>query len=183
MFICFVFYFSLFIENRRQGCHNSPAAFYLFLGLCDDAVHKFKVQFAHPCRATLWRVGEAAIEIEGCANGYLHAVREVWLQALHELFLLWCAKCYLNDVGAILFYNAGYAGVIELFDGAEGEFLECHALYIGVLFGEILLQGVEYILLCAKEYHAVLAGAYNVDEDVAATVDVLLRVSHVDVHV
>jgi hypothetical protein len=46
-----------------------------------------------------------------------------------------------------------------------------------------LLQGVEHVLLCANEYHSVFAGAHNVNEDVATTLDVLLRVSHMDVYV
>lgn len=115
-------------------------------------------------------IGKAAVEVEGCANGYLHAVLEVWLQAVHELFLLWRAKGYPYDVGAVLLYHLGNAMVVEFFDGAEGEFLEGHTGYVGVLLGKVLLQGIEHVLLCAKEYHAVLAGAYNIDEDVAAAV-------------
>lgn len=160
----------LFVEYRRQGGHNAPTALNLFLGFLDDAVHELKVQFAHPGRATLWSVGQAAIEIKGCSNGYLHSVLEVWLQALHELFLLWCAKGYPNNVGTVLLNHAGNAGVVELIDSAEGEFLECHAGNVGVLLGKILLQGVEDVLLCAKENHAVLALTHNVYEYVAAAV-------------
>lgn len=163
-------YFPLFVEYCRQGGDDAPTTLYLFLGLFEYAMHKFKVQFAHPCGATLWCVGKTAVEIKGCAYGYLHAVLEVWLQALHELFLLWRAKGYPNDVGTVLFYHTGDAGVVKTIDGAEWQFLECHALYVGVLFGEVLLQGIEYVLLGTKEYHAVLAGADNVNEDVAAAV-------------
>lgn len=128
------------------------------------------MELAHPCGATLWGVAEAAVEVEGCADGYLHAVLEMWLQAVHECLLFGRAKGYPDYVGSILLYHLGYAGVVELVDGAEGEFLEGHAGYVGVLLGEVLLQGIEYVLFCAKEYHSVLAGAYDVDEDVAAAV-------------
>ena len=37
------FYLSLFVENSRQGGHNSPATLDLFLGFLEDAVHELKV--------------------------------------------------------------------------------------------------------------------------------------------
>lgn len=116
------------------------------------------------------RIGQTAVEVKGCADGYLHSVLEVWLQTVHELLLLGGAKGNPNDVGTVLFNHSGYAGVVELIDSAEWQFLECHAQYIGVLFCKVLLQGVEYVLLGAKEYHAVLACTHNIDEDVATTI-------------
>ena len=115
-----ILYFSFFPEYRRQGGENASATFYLFLGFFEYAVYKFEVQFAHPCGATLGGVGQAAVEVEGCAYGYLHAVLEVWLQTLHELFLFWCAQGYPNDVRTILFYHLCNAGLVEAIDGAEG---------------------------------------------------------------
>ena len=128
------------------------------------------MQFAHPRRATLWCVAQSAVEVEGGANGYLYAVCEVWLQAIHKDFLLGCAKGYPNDVGTVLLYHLGDAGIVELVNGAEGKLLESHSCYVGVLIGKILLQSIEHILLCAQEYHSVFAGTDDVDEDVAAAV-------------
>ena len=115
-------------------------------------------------------VGQAAVEVEGCAYGYLHSLLEVWLQTLHELFLLGSTKGYPNDVGTVLFNHLGNAGIVKLFDGAEWQFLECHALYTGVLLCKVLLQGIKYILFCAQEYHAMFAGTHDVYEIVATTI-------------
>lgn len=170
MLFLLLFHFPLFPEYPGQGGQNTPTAFYLFPGLLEDAVHELEVQFAHPGGAALRRIGQATVEIEGGADCYLHSVLEVWLQAAHKLFLLGGAESNPDDLCSVLFYHLCYAFVVEILDIAEREFLECHFCNIGILFGEVLLQGVEDILLGSKENHPVLALAHNVYEDVAAAI-------------
>ena len=131
---------------------------------------EFEVHLVHPGWAAAWRIGQSAVEVEGGTYGYDYAFFEVWQESVHEDFLLWRAKGNPNDIGAVFLNYIGNAFVIELINCAEGKFLECHTLDVGVLFCKVVLQGIEHVLLCAKKYHAVLACSYGVDEDVATTV-------------
>ena len=162
--------FYLFAQYCGQRCGYVPTTSDLFFWLFEYAMYEFEMHLAHPFGASLWGVAQAAIEIEGGANGYHHSLLQVWFQTIHEYLLLWCAKGYPNDVCSVLFYCLCNAFVIELVNGAKGEFHECHAGYVGVLFCEILLQCVEYFLPCAQEYHSVFAGTYNIHENVASAI-------------
>ena len=118
--LCAIFLYScLFVEDGGQRGDNVPATSDLFLGFFEYAVHELEMHPAHPLGATLRSVAQAAVEVEGCADGNHNALLEMWLQTVHEYLLLGCSQSYPYDVGSVALYLLGYAGIVELVDGAE----------------------------------------------------------------
>ena len=157
-------------QNPWQVHNDAPAAFNLFLWLQEYAVYKFHMPLNHPSGCTLGCCGKTAEEIECSAYGNAYTLFQMRGEHIHKILLFGCAKCYPYNIGTILFNGFCNGRVIEIVYIAERQLLKGHIHNFGVLFCQILLQCIQSFLLCTEENHTVFAAAYNVYENIATAI-------------
>lgn len=156
-----------FEQDGREGGGDAEAAGELLAGFLEDAVEEFQAEGSQPSGGA---ADMAAVEVEDGAYADHDAVGEMGEEVLHELFLFGGAEGDPYDLnpGGVEF--PGNGPVVELFCREEGEFHEGHVRHGGIPRGDGGPQAVQDLCIAAQKGHAVMAGAYQIPEDLRPAV-------------